>query len=273
MNRGTMPGNSSGTPGLRKLIDLLSGMESAVIAYSGGVDSTFLVKAAVLSGMRAAAVTAVSPTMPEHDFEDAREMAKTIGVHHMIIDTAELGDADFVRNPVDRCFYCKNELFGRLREIALSGGYRFVLDGSNLDDNEDWRPGRKAAAKHGVRSPLIEAGMRKEEIRRCSRELGLPTWNKPASPCLSSRFPYGTPITAEALRQVGEAEKFLRSLGLDELRVRHCNETARIEVTEEAIPRILSSDTRRAVVEKLKALGYRFISLDLEGFRSGKLNG
>lgn len=260
-------------PGLRKLIDLLSEMESAVIAFSGGTDSTFLVKAAVLSGMRAAAVTAVSPTMPEHDLEDARTMAGTIGVPHMIIDTAELGLPEFVKNPVDRCFYCKNELFGKLKEIALSGGYRFVLDGSNLDDREDWRPGRKAAAKHGVRSPLIEAGMTKEEVRRFSRELGLPTWNKPASPCLSSRFPYGTPITAEALRQVGEAEKFLRSLGLAELRVRHCNETARIEIKEEEIPRILSRDTRKAIVEKLNSLGYRFVSLDLDGFRSGKLNG
>jgi uncharacterized protein len=259
--------------GLKKLIGLLSEMESAVIAFSGGTDSTFLVKAAVLSGMRAAAVTAVSPTMPEHDLEDARAMAGTIGIPHMIIDTAELEVPDFVKNPVDRCFYCKNELFGKLKEIALTGGYRFILDGSNMDDREDWRPGRKAAAKHGVRSPLIEAGMRKEEIRRFSRELGLPTWNKPASPCLSSRFPYGTPITAEALRQVGEAEKFLHSLGLDELRVRHCNETARIEINEEQIPRILSPGTRKAVVEKLKSLGYRFISLDLEGFRSGKLNG
>lgn len=259
--------------GLRKLIDILSGMESAVIAFSGGADSTFLVKAAVLSGMRAAAVTAVSPTLPERDLEDAQAMAKTIGVPHMLIDTGELGVSDFAKNPVDRCFYCKDELFGKLREIALSGDYRFVLDGSNLDDREDWRPGRKAAAKHGVRSPLLEAGMGKEEIRRFSRELGLPTWNKPASPCLSSRFPYGTPITAEALRQVGEAEKFLRSLGLDELRVRHCRETARIEVREEEISRLLSPDTRRAVVAKLHSLGYRFVSLDLEGFRSGKLNG
>jgi uncharacterized protein len=259
--------------GLRKLIDILSGMESAVIAFSGGADSTFLVKAAVLSGMRAAAVTAVSPTLPERDLEDAQAMAKTIGVPHMLIDTGELGVSDFAKNPVDRCFYCKDELFGKLREIALSGDYRFVLDGSNLDDREDWRPGRKAAAKHGVRSPLIEAGMGKEEIRRFSRELGLSTWNKPASPCLSSRFPYGTPITAEALRQVGEAEKFLRSLGLDELRVRHCNETARIEIGEEEMPRLLSPDTRKAVVAKLQSLGYRFVSLDLEGFRSGKLNG
>lgn len=268
-----MSSNSSHSPELKNLIDLLAGTESAVIAFSGGVDSTFLLKAAVLSGIRTVAVTAASPTMPESDFEDAKKMARIMGVHHVIIETSELEVANFVKNPVDRCFFCKDELFRRLKEMAFAGVYRFVLDGSNLDDREDWRPGRKAAEKHGIRSPLIEAGLRKEDIRRLSRELDLPTWNKPASPCLSSRFPYGIPITFEGLQRVGESEKFLHSLGFTELRVRHYNETARIELREEQIPEMFDPEIREAVVIKLKSLGYKFICLDLEGFKSGRLNG
>ncbi|HET6516475.1 MAG TPA: ATP-dependent sacrificial sulfur transferase LarE [Thermodesulfovibrionales bacterium] len=261
------------TPSLHHLTRLLTDMESAVIAFSGGVDSTFLLKVARLSGIRTLAVTALSPSMPEEEFRDAREIAGMIGIPHLIIETAEIESPDFARNPVDRCFYCKDELFWKLKEIGLSEHYRFVLDGSNLDDMDDWRPGRRAALKHGVRSPLIEAGFRKGDIRRFSRALGLPTWDKAASPCLSSRFPYGEPITLDGLKQVGEAERFLKSLGFGELRVRHHRETARIELKEDEIPQMLKSETRRAVVEKLKSLGYKFISLDLGGFRSGNLNG
>ncbi len=257
---------------LNNLLNLLKEMGNAVIAYSGGVDSTFLLRAATLSGIKAIAVTAVSPTMPEHDLQNAKEMTKAMGVTHMIIETSELDRDDFVTNPPDRCFYCKDELFGKLREIAAAGGYRFVLDGSNLDDTSDWRPGRKAAEKHGVRSPLIEAGLRKHDIRELSRRLNLPTWDKPSSPCLSSRFPYGEPITIEALRQVEEAEKFLRSIGFKDLRVRYHRDIARIELEEDDIPRMLEPKTRKAVAEKLKTLGYKFITLDLEGFRSGRLN-
>lgn len=262
----------SATPKLGSLISILNGMESAVIAYSGGVDSTFLLKAATLSGMKILAVTGYSPTMPEHDFLNAKEMAQGMGVDHMIIETFELDSDDFSKNPPDRCFHCKNELFGKLKLMAESEGYKFVLDGSNLDDLDDYRPGRKAAAKHGIRSPLIEAGLTKDDIRRLSFELGLQTWNKPSSPCLSSRFPYGETITIEALKQVEAAEEFLRSLGFKELRVRHHKDIARIEIREEDIQKMLDPEIRRTVSGKLKALGYKFISLDLEGFRSGRLN-
>jgi uncharacterized protein len=248
-------------------------MESAVIAYSGGVDSTFLLKAAVLSGIETIAITAVSPAMPGQDLRDAKDIALTLGVRHIVIETGELELAEFARNPVDRCFYCKDHLFGRLKEIAQSVGCRFVLDGSNLDDLDDWRPGRKAALKHGIRSPLIEAGLRKQDVRRLSRKLSLPTWDKPSSPCLSSRFPYGETITREALRQVEAAETFLRSLGFHDLRVRHHRDIARIELKEQDIPKMLSPEIRTAVREKLFSLGYKFVSLDLEEFRSGRLNG
>jgi len=257
---------------LNSLLNILKEMGSAVIAYSGGVDSTFLLRAATLSGIKIIAVTAISPTMPEHDLQSAKEMTKAMGVTHMIIETSELDRDDFVMNPPDRCFYCKDELFGKLREIAIAGGYRFVLDGSNLDDTSDWRPGRKAAERHDVRSPLIEAGLRKHDIRELSRRLNLPTWDKPSSPCLSSRFPYGEPITIEALRQVEEAEKFLRSIGFKVLRVRHHRDIARIELEENDIPKMLEPENRKAIAEKLKTLGYKFITLDLEGFRSGRLN-
>lgn len=260
------------TSSLQRLVKTLTGLESAVIAYSGGVDSSLLLKAALLSGIRTLAVTAVSPTMPEQDLHDARELAKALKVEHMLLDTTELENADFVKNSADRCFYCKDELFGRLKAVARSKGYRFVLDGSNLDDMEDWRPGRKAALRHEVRSPLIEAGLRKSDIRALSRELDLFTWNKPASPCLSSRFPYGEPITPAALKQVEAAERFLKSFGLKELRVRHHKDIARIELKKEDVPLLLSLEVREAITERLKAIGYKFVCLDLDGFRSGSLN-
>ncbi len=267
MNTGCPP-----APKLTLLTDILKEMQSAVVAYSGGVDSTFLLKAAALSGIRTLAVTGVSPTMPEQDFLDAGEVAQLVGIPHRVIKTAEVDSDDFRKNPPDRCYYCKSELFGRLKGIAESEGYRHVVDGSNLDDLDDWRPGRRAASEYDVRSPLIEAGLRKEDIRSLSRELDLPTWNKPSSPCLSSRFPYGEPITLGALKRVGAAEKFLLSLGFRELRVRHHGDTARIELREEDISEMLKPDIRRLVTEKLRALGYTFITLDLEGFRSGKMN-
>lgn len=260
------------TTPLNRLITILREMESAVIAYSGGVDSSFLLKAAALSGIRLMAVTGVSPTIPRQDFMDAKEMANTLGVPHTIIETSELEKEDFRKNPPDRCFHCKSELFAKLGCIAASEGYRYVLDGSNLDDLNDWRPGRKAALAHGVRSPLIEAGLRKQEIRELSLGLNLPTWNKPSSPCLSSRFPYGEPITAEALSRVESAEDILRSFGFREFRVRHHGETARLEIQEADIARFLDPAIRVPVTRRLRALGYRYITLDLEGFRSGRLN-
>lgn len=257
---------------LSALINILKKMESAVLAYSGGVDSTLLLKAIHLSGIKALAVTAVSETMPEDDFLIAKKMAEEIGVEHKIIKTTELKNKNFLRNPAGRCFFCKNELFGKIKKIAQKEGYGFVLDGSNLDDTDDWRPGRKAALKHSVRSPLIEAGLNKKEIRNISKKLKLPTWDKPSSPCLASRFPYGEEITGKALRQVAGAEKFLKSIGFIEFRVRHHGDIARIELRENDFKKLLSPGIKRAVIGKLKALGYKFISLDIEAFRSGRMN-
>jgi len=255
-----------------KLIEILKQMESAVLAYSGGVDSTLLLKALQLSGIRVIAVTAVSETMPENDLSFSKKMCEEIGIRQMIIKTEELKKESFAKNPADRCFYCKDELFSKLSEIARAEGYKFVLDGSNLDDTADWRPGRKAAVNHGIKSPLIEAGLNKKETREISKSLNLPSWDKPSSPCLASRFPYGQKITTGALKQVAKAEGFLRSLGFVEFRVRHHGDIARIELNEKDIDAALKPEIRKSIAEKLKSIGYRFVVLDMEGFRSGRMN-
>lgn len=255
---------------LRGLIEILRKMGSAVLACSGGVDSVFLMKALKLSGIRALAVTARSETVPEGDLRDASRMASEIGVEHRFIETRELEREGFAENPPDRCFHCKDELFGRLAEIARDESFDSVIDGSNLDDARDFRPGRRAALKHGVRSPLAEAGFTKLDIRHASRALGLSTWDKPSSPCLSSRFPYGLRITRDGLRRVAEAEGFLRGMGFAELRVRDHGDTARVEVPEAAMEGVLQR--RRDLVQRLRALGYKFVCLDLEGLESGKMN-
>jgi uncharacterized protein len=268
-----MPGACFETREFSHLIRILSDLGSVVVAYSGGIDSTFLLKTSALSGIRTLAVTVVSPALPEQDLRDACEIASLFGINHHAIDTDVVGHAEFARNPVDRCYYCKDDLFRRLKAIAASEGYAFVIDGSNLDDTHERRPGRRAALEHGVRSPLVEAMLRKEDIRRLSREMGLPNFDKPSSPCLASRFPCGETITTEALKQVEAAERFLRSLGFRQLRVRHHRDMARIEVPEDEIGIMTSPATRNAITKALRSLGYRFICLDLEGFRSGRLNG
>lgn len=254
------------------LLSSLCSAESAVLAYSGGVDSSFLLKAMKLSGMRFLAVTAFSGTMPEKDFHAAVSFAKETGVDHLVINTDELSNESFVSNPHDRCFYCKEELFRKLQEVAEERGYRHVFDGTNPDDLIDYRPGLKAAALYGVRSPLAENGFSKEDIRTMSRELGLSAWDRPSSPCLSSRFPYGSRITLAGLRQVEKAEEFLRGLGLQELRVRNHGEIARIEVREKDMHVLLEPDNRIKITEALKALGFSFVALDLEGYTSGSMN-
>ncbi len=257
---------------LKKLIGILKDMQSAVLAYSGGVDSTFLLKALQISGIRTLAVTAVSEKTPHNDLQTAKRMAAELGIEHRILKTDELLMEEFVKNTPERCFFCKDELFKKLSDIATSERYQFLLDGSNVDDTLDYRPGMRVAADYNVKSPLIEAGLSKKEIRELSRQVGLPTWDKPSSPCLSSRFPYSQRITKEALRRVEKAEEFLREIGFHEVRVRDHDGVARIEVGENEIDLVLTPERKSLISEKLKSLGYRFVSLDLDGYRMGSMN-
>jgi uncharacterized protein len=248
----------------------------SIVAFSGGVDSTYV--AAVAHDVlvdRVLAITGVSPSVPAAEVEEAKALARQIGIAHELIDTREMDDPDYVKNNPDRCFHCKDELYGKLVGIAARRGFATVLDGCNLDDTGDFRPGRRAAANHGVRSPLLEVGLTKDDIRELSRERGLPTWDKPAMACLSSRIPYGTPVTVEALSSVEQAEQYLRSLGIRQLRVRHHvlpsgDTVARIETDDAGIDALL--EKRHEISERLKALGYLYVTLDLAGYRTGSLN-
>lgn len=257
---------------LIRLIEILKDMENAVLAYSGGVDSSFLLKALKLSGIRVLAVTAASEITPPNDVLLAKSMAEELGIEHRIIQTQELLMEDFVMNTPERCFFCKEERFKKITDLASAEQYQFVLDGSNVDDAEDYRPGKKAAAKYLVRSPLEEVRCSKKEIREFSRQLGLSTWNRPSSPCLATRFPYGRSITRNALKRVEQAEEFLRNFGFNEIRVRDHGDMARIEVDEDKIELLLVPEKRKVITEKLRDIGYIFISLDLEGYRSGSMN-
>jgi uncharacterized protein len=258
---------------LRTLKEILQRFDGVVVAYSGGVDSTFLLKLCrdVLKE-KVLAITANSPTYSSQELNASIEMARSLSVRHRVIETQELENPKFAANPSDRCYHCKLELFSRLRQIAAEEGLANVVDGSNYDDLSDHRPGSRAAAELGVRHPLQEAGLTKEEIRTLSKEMGLPTWDKPSLACLASRFPYGMPITKDALIIVAEAENFLRRLGIGQLRVRHYDKTARIEVEPQDMPILLEEQNRQRLVTYFKDLGYTYVTLDLAGYRTGSMN-
>jgi uncharacterized protein len=270
-NRRSSEGDEAG---YQRLLGILSGMGSVVVGFSGGVDSSFLLGCSVraLGREKVLAATAISETYPTSQLEDAKRIARDLGVEHHLFHTLELEIDGFRENPPERCYYCKRELYSYLKALADERGYRFVVDGTNRDDMGDHRPGMKALEELGVRSPLREAGMGKEAIRRFAREMSLPTWDKPSFACLSSRFPYGEEITPEKLGMVGEAEEFMHGLGFRQVRVRHHGHTARIEVEPGDISRLADPGIRSRVVEHLKALGYRYVTIDLQGYRTGSMN-
>jgi len=258
---------------LENLKKMISEMGHVLIAFSGGVDSTFLLKVCVdvLGRENVIAVTASSPTY-EMDETEAKKIAQFFGVKHVIIHTNEMGNEKFLSNTVERCYFCKKELFSKLKEIAAEHGIKHVLDASNADDSLDYRPGMKAARELGIKSPLLEAGITKEEIRKFSKEMGLPTATKPSQSCLASRFPYGEKITEEKLKMVAEAEKFLKELGFKVVRVRHHGNIARIEVDKNEMVRLMEERIRKKIYERLKEIGYTWVCLDLMGYRSGSMN-
>lgn len=258
---------------LKSLKKILADMQSVLVAYSGGTDSTFLLKVTSnVLGDKAIAVTACSETYTPRELHEAKKNAESIGAKHVVVNTNELDDPNFSSNSPERCYYCKTELFTKLFALAKEHGLNCVIDGSNCDDEKDFRPGMRAAAEFHVRSPLKEAGFTKDEIRALSKEMNLPTWDKPPLPCLSSRFPYGTQITREKVSRVARAEEFLADLGIRQLRVRDHDNIARIEVPHADMPMFLDEKISKKIMEKFKALGYAYVTLDLQGYRMGSMN-
>ena len=253
----------------------LRAFDRVIIAYSGGVDSAFLLQVAQQElGERAVAMIGVSPSLLPEELDDARQLAARIGALLREVETFEIEDENYAANPTNRCYFCKSELWSVLEKLAREENFDAICDGTNTDDAREWRPGAQAGAEHLVRSPLREAGLSKDEIRQLSRELGLPTWDKPAMPCLSSRIPYGQPVTREALHRVGRAEVWLRNQGLREVRVRHFTENekpqARLEIAPDELPRLFGFYEQAA--RELRSLGFESVLLDLEGYRRGKMN-
>ena len=256
----------------RALSDTLASLGSVIVAYSGGADSAYLAFVANRTlGERAVAVTADSPSYPERHRQLAIQIARDFGLRHEIIQTNELERPEYRANPANRCYYCKHELYTHLSRIATGRG-AIIVDGNNADDRGDYRPGRQAAREFGVRSPLDEVDLTKDEIRELSRRAGLPSWDEPASACLSSRIPYHTEVTDEKLRTIERAEQALRALGFRLFRVRHHDDLARIEIARVEMPRALEPDVAAAIVRALKEVGYKYVSLDLQGYRTGSLN-
>lgn len=257
-----------------RLKSILKNLGSLIIAYSGGVDSTLLLNVAVdVLGKNALAIIGRSETYPIREYEEAIQFASTIGAAWEEIKTEETDNLKFKENPVDRCYFCKTELFTKLRQVAQRKGIRWIADGSITDDLLDFRPGMKAKKEQNVCSPLLEAGLSKADVRELSKHLGLPTWDKGSFACLSSRFPYGTAITKEALQKIDAAETMLRHLGFRYYRVRyHDSKTARIEVGTEEIPRLIDPDLRNKIVADIKHLGFTYVTLDLQGYRTGSMN-
>lgn len=258
---------------LDKLKSYLKSLESVAVAFSGGVDSSFLLKVAfdVLGG-NTLAVTAQSATYPEREFREAVEFVREHGIRHLVIVSEELEVEGFSDNPLNRCYLCKNELFTKIKEIARNNNIKYVAEGSNYDDLGDYRPGLKAVAELDIVSPLREAVLTKEDIRILSRDMGLKTWNKPSFACLSSRFPYGEKITREKLERVDKAEQFLIDLGFKQVRVRYHGDIARIEVYEEEIEKLIKQEMRRIIYSKFKEIGFTYTALDLKGYRTGSMN-
>lgn len=266
--------NQAQAPDDRRLFDLLTGFDSVIVAFSGGVDSAYLAWAAteVLGRDRTLCITADSPSYPDHHRQLALALARDFMFRHEIVRTGEVERPDYRANPVNRCYYCKHELYTTLTKIAAERGFGTIVDGANADDRGDYRPGRHAAREFGVRSPLDEVNLTKVDIRELSRRAGLPTWDEPASACLSSRIPYHSEVTREKLRMIERAERALRELGFRVCRVRHHDDLARIEIGADELPRALEPDLAARIVAVIQALGYREVTIDPRGYRMGSLN-